>query len=143
MAGSFGGSVKLTGESEYRRALQQITSELKVMSSQMQIVTATYGKNDTSVEGLTARNKVLNEQIETQKQKVDTLKQALESSQAQYGENSNKTLDWQTKLNKAEAELINMNKEVEQNEKTMKESGNASNENSKNMDKFSDCTDNA
>ena len=86
MAGSFGGSVKLTGESEYRRALQQITSELKVMSSQMQIVTATYGKNDTSVEGLTARNKVLNEQIETQKQKVDTLKQALESSQAQYGE---------------------------------------------------------
>ena len=31
MAGSFGGSVKLTGESEYRRALQQITSELKVM----------------------------------------------------------------------------------------------------------------
>lgn len=143
MAGSFGGSVKLTGESEYRRALQQITSELKVMSSQMQIVTATYGKNDTSVEGLTARNKVLNEQIETQKQKVDTLKQALESSQAQYGENSNKTLDWQTKLNKAEAELINMNKEVEQNEKTMKESGNATNENSKNMDKFSDSTDNA
>ena len=49
MAGSFGGSVKLTGESEYRRALQQITSELKVMSSQMQIVTATNGKNDTSV----------------------------------------------------------------------------------------------
>ena len=121
MAGSFGGSVKLTGESEYRRALQQITSELKVMSSQMQIVTATYGKNDTSVEGLTAKNKVLNEQIETQKQKVDTLRQALESSKTQYGENSNKTLDWQTKLNKAEAELINMNKEVEQNEKTMKE----------------------
>ena len=69
MAGSFGGSVKLTGESEYRKALQQITSELRVMASQMQIVTATYVKNDTSVEGLTARNKVLNEQIEKQKEK--------------------------------------------------------------------------
>ena len=112
MAGSFGGSVKLTGESEYRKALQQITSELRVMASQMQIVTATYGKNDTSVEGLTARNKVLNEQIEKQKEKVDTLKQALEKSKTEYGENSNKTLDWQTKLNKAEAELIKMNNEV-------------------------------
>ena len=33
----------------------------------MQNVTATYGKNDTSVEELTASDKVLNEQIETQK----------------------------------------------------------------------------
>lgn len=143
MAGSFGGSVKLTGESEYRKALQQITSELRVMASQMQIVTATYGKNDTSVEGLTARNKVLNEQIEKQKEKVDTLKQALEKSKTEYGENSNKTLDWQIKLNKAEAELIKMNNEVEENEQVMKESGKATEENANSMEQFSDSTDDA
>ena len=143
MAGSFGGSVKLTCESEYRKALQQITSELRVMASQMQIVTATYGKNDTSVEGLTARNKVLNEQIEKQKEKVDTLKQALEKSKTEYGENSNKTLDWQTKLNKAEAELIKMNNEVEENEQAMKESGKATEENADSMEQFSDSTDDA
>lgn len=143
MADSFGGSVKLKGESEYRKALQQITSELRVMASQMQIVTATYGKNDTSVEGLTARNKVLNEQIEKQKEKVDTLKQALEKSKTEYGENSNKTLDWQTKLNKAEAELIKMNNEVEENEQAMKDSGKATEENADSMEQFSDSTDDA
>ena len=143
MAESFGGSVKLSGESEYKKALSQITNELKVMSSQMQIVTATYGKNDTSVEGLTAKNKVLSEQIEKQKDRVSTLKDALEKSKEQYGENSNKTLDWQTKLNKAEAELINMNNEVSENEKVMKESSEATKENSTKVDEFGKSTEDA
>jgi hypothetical protein len=34
MAG-FGGSVKLTGESEYKKALSQITQQLKVVSAEM------------------------------------------------------------------------------------------------------------
>ena len=33
MAGSFGGTVKLTGESEYTKALKTITSNLTVMAS--------------------------------------------------------------------------------------------------------------
>ena len=45
---SFGGTVKLSGETEYRKALSEIVSNLKVMSSEMQIVTATYGRNDKS-----------------------------------------------------------------------------------------------
>ena len=32
---SFGGSVKLQGESEYRQALSQISQSLKVVSSEM------------------------------------------------------------------------------------------------------------
>jgi hypothetical protein len=33
---SFGGTVKLSGETEYRKALSEIVSNLKVMSSEMQ-----------------------------------------------------------------------------------------------------------
>ena len=70
MASSFGGTVKLSGESEYRQALRQITSNLKLVSSEMAKVSAEYGKNDTSVEGLTAKNKELNKQIDEQKNKL-------------------------------------------------------------------------
>ena len=140
---AFGGAVKLTGESEYKKALSQITSELKVMGSQMELVTATYGKNDTSIEGLTAKNSVLNDSIEKQKAKINTLKEALLNSQSAYGENSTKTLDWKTKLNKAETELVNMNNEVKSNEKVMKSSSTAIDNNAKNIDSFAKNTSKA
>ena len=60
MAGSFGGSIKLTGESEYTRALKTITSNLTVMASEMKLVSAQYNSNDKSIEALTSRNNVLN-----------------------------------------------------------------------------------
>ena len=52
---ALGGSIKLKGESEYRRALNQITQNLREVSSEMKIVTSTYDKNDTSTDALTAR----------------------------------------------------------------------------------------
>ena len=37
MASSFGGTVKLTGESEYRKALRDITTNLKEVSSELKL----------------------------------------------------------------------------------------------------------
>lgn len=122
MASSFGGTVKLSGESEYRQALRQITSNLKLVSSEMAKVSAEYGKNDTSVEGLTAKNRELNKQIDEQKNKVNVLKDALTQSQKETGNNSATTQKWQIDLNKAEAELIKLTKEVQSNEEKMRNS---------------------
>ena len=122
MASSFGGTVKLSGESEYRQALRQITSNLKLVSSEMAKVSAEYGINDTSVEGLTAKNKELNKQIDEQKNKVNILKDALAQSQKETGNNSATTQKWQIDLNKAEAELIKLTKEVQSNEEKMRNS---------------------
>lgn len=52
MAG-FGGSVKLTGETEYKKALQQITQNLREISSEMKVVSSAYDKNDNSIQALT------------------------------------------------------------------------------------------
>lgn len=136
MASSFGGVVKLSGESEYRKALNNIVSNLRVMSSEMQIVTATYGKNDKSVEGLTAKNRVLNKQIEEQAKKVETLQQALESAQKETGNTSSTTQKWQVELNKATAQLVAMQKEVKDNEEAMKSSDSAIQDNSDSIKKF-------
>ena len=77
MANSFGGSIKLKGESEYTKALKTITSNLTVMSSEMKLVSAQYSSNDKSIQALTSRNNVLNKQIEEGKKKVDIYKSAL------------------------------------------------------------------
>ena len=64
MAGSFGGTVKLTGESEYTKALKTITSNLTVMASEMKVVSSQLDKNDKSVQAITSRNNILNKDIE-------------------------------------------------------------------------------
>ena len=68
---AFGGTVKLTGESEYKKALADITSNLKVLNSEMKVVTSQYDNNDKSAENLTQQNDVLNKKIAEQKEKVD------------------------------------------------------------------------
>ena len=89
MAG-FGGAVKLTGESEYRAALKQITQNLKEVSSEMKVVTSLYGKNDTSTAALTAKQDVLNKKLTEQKNKLSTLKAEYKAMQTQYDANAKK-----------------------------------------------------
>ena len=121
MAGSntFGGTIKLEGEKAYREALRQINSDLKVMASEMSKVTAEFGKNDKSASSLTSRNKILNEQIEKQKEKISVLKNALAQSSEKYGENDKKTNSWKVSLNKAETETFKNGKQFKRR-KTLK-----------------------
>lgn len=143
MAGknTFGGTVKLEGESEYKKALRDITSDLKVLSSEMNVVTATYGKNNNGIASLTDKSKVLSEQISKQKEKVETLKGALEKSKEIYGENSTQTKNWQVALNKAEAELVGMENELKNNDKAMDDYNNATNKQKKELDEFGHTTE--
>lgn len=79
MAG-FGGSVKLTGESEYRKAIQNITQDLSKMSSALKTQTADYSANDKATTSTAQKQKELSQAIDQQKQKLSTAKNAL----AQY-----------------------------------------------------------
>ncbi len=110
MAGSntFGGTIKLEGEKEYRNAITQINSNLRVMASEMNKVTAEFSKNDKSAESLTSQSKILDDQIDKQKEKIAALQGALDKSIEKYGENDKKTNVWRTSLNKAEADLFKM-----------------------------------
>jgi len=87
MAGSFGGTVKLTGESEYTKALKTITSNLTVMASEMKVVSSQYDKNDKSVQAITSRNSILNKQIEEGNKKIDTYNSALKNFNEQQDKN--------------------------------------------------------
>lgn len=105
MAKSFGGSIKLKGESEYTKALKTITSNLTVMSSEMKKVSAQYDTSDKSVQALTSRNNVLNKEIEEGKKKVDVYKSALENFQAQQDKNGASLMELTIKLEKEKQKL--------------------------------------
>lgn len=87
---SFGGAVKLTGESEYRAALRNITQRLKEVSSEMKLVASQYDKSDTSTQALTAKQNVLNEKLEQQKQRLSTLQAQYSKMSDEYATNAQK-----------------------------------------------------
>ena len=87
---SFGGAVKLTGESEYRAALRNITQNLKEVSSELKLVSSQYGKNDTSIEALTAKQTALTHRLEEQKSKLSVLQAQYAKMGDEYATNSQK-----------------------------------------------------
>lgn len=131
---SFGGTVKLTGESEYKKALSQISDNLKVLNSEMKVVTSQYDKNDKSALNLTQQNEVLSRKLAEQRDKVDILRKALSEAEEETGENSATSKKWQTELNNAQAELNSLIKKIDDNKKVMEESANATEDNAESVE---------
>ena len=91
MGASFGGTVKLTGESEYKKALKEISNNLKLLSSEMKLTATTYDLNDKSISNLTSQNEILNKKITEQKSKVDVLTKALSDAKNETNADSETT----------------------------------------------------
>lgn len=115
MAEPFGLKIGVEGEKEFKKALSEINQTFKVLGSEMKLVASQFDKQDKSVDALTARNRVLNKEIDTQKQKISTLEAALENAAASFGENDRRTQAWQIQLNNAKAALNGMEKELAEN----------------------------
>lgn len=123
---ALGGTIKLQGESEYRRALNQITQNLREVSSEMKIVTSTYDKNDTSTDALTAKSDVLNKRLEEQKAKLklvsDQYKQyqdAVKQSADEHTQLGEKLENAKEKLASIEAQCGKNSKEYEDQKKAV------------------------
>ncbi|MCL2644990.1 MAG: phage tail protein, partial [Betaproteobacteria bacterium] len=99
----FGLKIGIDGERDFKNALKDITQSFKLLGSEMLLITSQFDKNDKSIQALTARNTVLNKEIEAQKGKIDILKAALDNAASSFGENDKRTQDWQIQLNKAQA----------------------------------------
>lgn len=124
MAYDIGPRIGIEGEKQFRDAIKDINTRLKTLGTEMMAVTSKFNKNDNSVEALTAKNKVLNKQIEAQRQKLSELQKGLDAATQKYGENSRITQGWQQAVNRATAELNNMERELDDNRKAMNELGN-------------------
>ena len=105
--------VKMDGEKEYRAALAQINAGLKNLGAEMRATEQDFADNADSVEALTAKGDVLTRQMQTQQEKVDTLREVLQKAGESYGEADKRTIDWKTTLIDAETKLKQMQEALE------------------------------
>lgn len=112
---SFGGTVKLTGESEYRKALSQITQNLRETSSALNLVDSQYAKNDNSIATVTAKNEKLNAILEKQKSAYDNLKSSFDNIKSKYDEQINAHNKLQAEYDEEKAKLDKLKSTVGEN----------------------------
>lgn len=121
MAGpSINTKIKLDGEKEYKAALAEINSGLRVLKSELNLASAQFKDNAGSVDALSKKNDILERSILTQQEKIEKLKEALQYAGKEYGESSEKTNGWKIALNNAEAELAKMQGELDANTDALK-----------------------
>ena len=119
VADNFGLKIGIEGEKEFKKALSEINQSFKVLGSEMKLVSSQFDANDKSIQALSARNTVLNKEIDAQRQKIETLRAALQNASESFGENDRRTQNWQIQLNNAEAALNGMERELSANERAM------------------------
>lgn len=117
--------VGLDGMDEYKRALSELNSGNRVLTSEMRKLQAEYKGNTESVEYLTKRGELLERQLLQQKDKVATLREAVEKAARTTGMASQETQSWIVKLNNAEAAEMELQHEIDDNNKEIEQQGTA------------------
>jgi len=135
MAYDIGPKIGIEGESEFRKNINNINTNMRTLKTEMVSVASQFDKNDRSTEALSAKNVVLNKQIVEQKNKLSELEKGLKAAAEKYGENDKVTQGWKQSVNKANAELNIMERELKDNNKAIadfgKETVNTTNKTSK------------
>jgi tape measure domain-containing protein len=139
---ALGGTIKLQGESEYRRALKQITQNLREVSSEMKIVTSTYDKNDTSTDALTAKSDVLNKRLEEQKSKLKLVSDQYKQYQDAVKKSADEHTQLGEKLENAKGKLASIEAQSGKNTKEYEEQKRVVDELQKQYDESTTAQDN-
>lgn len=107
--------LSVSGEQQYKNAITEINRGIGVLKAEMQKVTAEFEDNADSVEGLTAQTDVLNRRLESERDKVSALRDALSYAVRTHGEASKEAMDYQAALYKAEAQVSKTESAIRRN----------------------------
>nr|DAH88882.1 MAG TPA: minor tail protein [Caudoviricetes sp.] len=113
MATDIGPKIGIDGEKEFRKELTAINAQLRALAAEGKTVEATYDGQTESVESLTAKSKVLNQQIETQRKAIEKIEYALQKARESYDENDEHVQKWKAVLANANTQLVAMEKQLE------------------------------
>lgn len=114
-------SIKLDGEQEFKKQMSSVNSELKNLKSEVSLAAAEFKGQANSMEALTTKGRLLQQQYDQQKAKVQALEQAVQDAADAYGDADKRTDEYRRQLNYAKAALVNLNSEIQQNEKYLDE----------------------
>jgi hypothetical protein len=121
-------NIKLTGEQQYKQTIAEINRGNQVLNAEMKKLAEQYKGNEDSMEALTAKSDLLQRQLQQQRDKVQTLREAVQNAATQYGEADRRTQSWQTQLLNAERDEIKLQRALEDTNRDLEAQGEASEE---------------
>lgn len=127
-----------------RDALTEVDAKLAANKAEVDRIAQSYDKTDRSAKGyedrnaaLAQQNMQLNERLETQRQKMDLLREAMEKAADVYGDNSVEVQNYREQLSETQAEIDKTSKTISDNMETMDSGANPL------LDTFKDLTQQA
>lgn len=103
-----GPRITLSGEREFRQAIQMADKAISMHGSEMQKVSAIYTKNEKSVEALRSKTQVYSKIAAEQEGKIKLIRQALEKSNQAYQTSGERVEALKKDLKAAEEEMARM-----------------------------------
>lgn len=111
--------IALDGEREFKDQMAGVNRELRNLGSEMKLAEEKFRGQEKSVEALTEKDRILRREIEQQQEKVRALSQAVVDASEAYGKTDRRTDDFRQSLNRAQADLIRMQRELRDTEKAL------------------------
>ena len=139
--------LKIDGAASFSDNLNKINSRLKTNSAELKKVRSQYQDNEKSIEGLTAKQKALQNSLDTQKKKTTELKDVLAETVEEYGENSKEVerlksavADSEAKEASFEAQLRQTNEQLKEQIKSLNNTGKELQQAGEKIEKFGEKT---
>jgi TP901 family phage tail tape measure protein len=115
--------IGINGEKEYREACSQIGASLKLLGSEMKVVTNAYADNDKSASSLTSRQKILTQTYEEQAKKTAAIEKVLNALKASGNASTAEIMKIETALNNSHAEMLQTENDLKQIDAELKNTG--------------------
>ncbi len=112
-------TLELDGEKQFKQAIAGANKQLRVMDSELRAAAAAFASTGDDQSFMTTKTRILNEELEQQREIARALKGALDSVNDKFGEGSDEAQDWAIKLNNAQAKISKLEKELKDAEKEL------------------------
>lgn len=120
-----GASLKLNGEAAFKKALGEAQREVSNLNAELKLSQAEFDGQANSAEALGKKLTLLRQKEEQQKEIVEKLAQAVQDAADEYGEADKRTDSLRRQYASAQTQLVKLNREIDDNEKYLKEAENA------------------
>ena len=133
--------ISVDGESEYKKACQDINASLRALDSELKLTAARFDDNADSIEALTAKQDILSKKYDEQKLKVAAAEEMLKKYAEAGKENTKEAKNMETQLNKAKLALVQTEKELKKTAEQLDDAKKATNEFDDTLEEMSDTAD--
>lgn len=114
-----GPKIGIDGEAEFRKQIQQITENIKTLSSELKVVASAADAEGESIDSLSQKNEILTKTIGQLEDRLTAQRNMLDRATEKYGEADSRTQKWQRTVNATETELNQLRAQINKNNTAM------------------------